>query len=454
MASAAGTLPVSKVRADALPQGPRWPAVVQTVVGASAFPWLMDHCHARYGDVFTLKLVGGRTGVFVSGAEAVKEVLTAPPESVPSAAMETAVGTVLGPNSVLTLSGPEHMRMRRLLLPPFHGERMREYEQVIVDATRRSMSSWPLGEPVRMQDFTQEITLEVMLEAVFGMEEERMGPLKEAIDGLFALAGMTLMLLMALHPSSKDPTGRLGRAIAKLDGVIYAEIARRRNEPDLEARKDILSLLLQTRDEEGHGLTDVELRDELVTLLMAGHETTANSVTWAIERLVRHPDKLERLIAEIDAGEGDEYLQAVIHETLRVRPVVPTLARALEEPLQVGGHMLPRGTKLGLSVYLTNHDPRVYEEPREFQPERFLGKRPETFSWISFGGGVRRCLGAAFGLLEMRLILDTVLRELQPSLPERGGRRGQRFRRGERMLVRPTLVAQGGGQVVWRRRAA
>jgi cytochrome P450 family 135 len=454
MASAAGTLPVSKVRADALPQGPRWPAVVQTVVGASAFPWLMDHCHARYGDVFTLKLVGGRTGVFVSGAEAVKEVLTAPPESVPSAAMETAVGTVLGPNSVLTLSGPEHMRMRRLLLPPFHGERMREYEQVIVEATRRSMSSWPLGEPVRMQDFTQEITLEVMLEAVFGMEEARMGPLKEAIDGLFALAGMTLMLLMALHPSSKDPTGRLGRAIAKLDGVIYAEIARRRNEPDLEARKDILSLLLQTRDEEGHGLTDVELRDELVTLLMAGHETTANSVTWAIERLVRHPDKLARLIAEIDAGEGDEYLQAVIHETLRVRPVVPTLARALEEPLRVGGHMLPRGTKLGLSVYLTNHDSRVYEEPRAFRPERFLGKRPETFSWISFGGGVRRCLGASFGLLEMRLILATVLQELQPSLPERGGRRGQRFRRGERMLVRPTLVARGGGQVLWRRRAA
>jgi cytochrome P450 len=452
MASAAETLTLAKeVSADALPPGPRWPGLVQSLMFATAMPWLLDHCRARYGDVFTLTYTGGRKGVFVSGREAVKDVFTAPPEIVPSAAKVTTVGQIVGPSSVLTLTGPEHMRIRRLLLPPFHGERMREYEQVIVDATERCMSSLPLGKTTRVQDFTEEITLEVMLRAVFGMEEGQTGPLHEAIGALFDLAGISLLLMMLLNPSGKDPTGRLDRVMAKMDGLIYAEIARRRTEPGLQERADILSLLLQARDEEGRELTDAELRDELVTMLMAGHETTANSVTWAIERLIRHPDKLERLIAEVDAGDGEEYLQAVIHETLRLRPVVPTVSRSLEEPLQVGGHLLPRGTILGLSIYLTNRDPRQYDAPDEFRPERFLGKRPDSFSWTSFGGGVRRCLGASFGLLEMRLLLKTVLKELRPSLPDRGGRR---FREGEQLLVRPTLVAKKGGQVVWHRRDA
>jgi len=454
VASTATALPVVERAPAGVAQGPRWPGLAQSLAWTLALPWLLDHCNARYGNAFELRFFpGGRRIVVVSGAEAVKTVFTAPPEVAPSATGVSPIAPVLGPSSVLTLTGPEHMRIRRLLLPPFHGERIREYEQVIVEATRRNMSSWPLGKPMRLQDQTMEIALEVILRSVFGVEGTRMGEeLRTTIRELFRMLGLPAALMMALRPpTSKRPGGRYGRALENLDKVIYAEIARRRTEPDLEERGDIFSLLLQARDKEGRELTDAELRDELVTLLLAGHETTATTVTWAIERLVRHPDRLERLIAEIDAGESEEYMQAVIDETLRVRPVVPAVVRILKEPLRVGGHEMPPGTRVALSIYLTNRDPRVYEAPAEFRPERFLGNRPETFTWIPFGGGIRRCLGASFAMLEMKLILSTVLRELRPSLPRH---RGPLFRKGELMLHRPTLVPWRDGRVVWNRRGA
>jgi cytochrome P450 len=261
--------------------------------------------------------------------------------------------------------------------------------------------------------------------------------------------------------------------------VIYEELARRRRQSDLAQRTDILSLLMQARDEDGRPMSDQELRDELVTLLLAGHETTATSVAWAVERLVRHPDKLGRLVAEIDAeagdagagagsageqtgeangrsgetdggGEGGAYMTAVVHETLRVRPVVPLVVRMLQRELRVGAHSLPAGTLVAPCIYLANRNPRVYEAPEQFRPERFLGNSPETFSWIPFGGGIRRCIGAAFAQLEMRVMLRTVLSELEPTVPKhsRGWRRGEWIRR------RPiTLVPAGGARVVWERRS-
>jgi cytochrome P450 len=424
---------------------------MQLVTWLVAMPWMLDRCAARYGDAFTLKIVPGRKGsVIVSGAEAVKAVFTAPPEVAPSGLATTVIAPALGRSSVLTLTGAEHMRIRRLLLPPFHGERVQEYEQVIVEATRSSMHSWPLGKQMRLQDYAHEITLEVILRAVFGVDMGRMGELRQAIRDLYESAGVLSALLLFLRWSASErPKGRFGRELDRLDSVIYAEIAHRRAEANLEERGDILSLLMQARDEEGRELTDAELRDELVTLLMAGHETTSTAVAWAIERLVRHPDKLQRLVAELDAGESDEYMQAVISETLRVRPVVTTVLRILEEPLQVGKHELPRGTRVLPSAYLTNRDRRVYEAPDEFRPERFVGARPDTFSWIPFGGGVRRCLGVSLATLEMKMILGTVLKELQPSLPRRGGRM---FRKGEPIFLRPTMVPLRGTQVVWSRR--
>lgn len=476
--------PLAEPPVEALPRGPRLSPFALTLIWSLAPGWVMDQCARRLGDSFTLTFFpSGRKLVMVSDPEAVKAVFTAPPEVAPSAAGASPIASIMGPSSVITLVGPEHMRQRKLLLPPFHGERMREYADVIVQATRRSMAEWPLGELMKLSERTRSITLEVILRAVFGVEASRMDTLRDAIGGLITPTQFPALLLFALRgPSLDRPGGSIGRALDHLDEVIYAEIARRRAQVDLEDRADILSLLLLARDEDGQAMTDQELRDELVTLLLAGHETTATSVAWAIERLVRHPDKLSRLVAEIDAlspihsdgspvhpngrdltgtsgqasgpssrgAGGDEYMQAVISETLRVRPVVPLVVRVLQTPLQIGARELPAGTRVVPSIYLTNRNPSVYDSPEEFRPERFLERAPETFSWIPFGGGIRRCIGASFATLEMKLMLQTMLSELAPSLPARGGRLWRRGEWSQRRAI--TLVPAGGARVVWRRR--
>jgi len=464
------------------------PALAQTLAWALAPTWLMDRCARTLGEAFTLTFwPSGLQFAMFSDPRAVKTVMTAPPELAPSATRTSPVAPVVGPSSVLVLTGPEHMRQRKLLLPPFHGERMREYEQVIVEATARDMAGWPLGTPMRVQRHTRLITLEVILRAVFGVDGERMGPLKRAITELFEPPQLPVILRAVLgRPTAERPPGAIGRALDRLDALIYEELARRRADSDVGARADILSLLLGARDEDGQPMTDAELRDELVTLLLAGHETTATSVAWALERLARHPDKLARVHAEIDAraaagasddrdapggrgaggggaggggaggggvaggggaggGAGEDYLTAVVNETLRVRPVVPIVMRMLAAELDVGGYTLPAGTRVALSIYLTNRSARVYEDPREFRPERFVEAAPETFSWIPFGGGIRRCIGASFAQLEMKVILRTILRELTPRAPD-GRARG----RGERIRRRAiTLVPARGAQVVW-----
>jgi cytochrome P450 len=424
--------------------------MLQTLAWALAPTWLLDSCARRLGEAFTLTFgPSGLKLVLISDPEAVKAVFTAPPEVAPSSAASSPIAPVMGPSSVIVLTGPEHMRQRKLLLPPFHGERMREYAEVIVAATRRDMAGWQLGKPMRLQEHTRAITLEVILGAVFGVEAERMGPLREAIGELLGPMHTLQLLKVALgRPGPGRPDGAIGRGLDHLDEVIYRELALRREQSDLQERADILSLLMQARDEAGEAMGDAELRDELVTLLLAGHETTATSVAWAIERLVRHPQKLARLTAEIDVGESDEYLMAVVNETLRVRPVVPIVARLLTEDLQVGSHLLPAGTRVVPAIYLTNRNPRVYERPSEFLPERFLENAPETFSWIPFGGGIRRCIGASFAQLEMKLMLATMLSELAPSVPRR-----TIWRKGEWVRRRAiTLVPAAGARVVWERR--
>jgi cytochrome P450 len=433
-----------------LPPGPGMAPLAQTLAWTFLPSWFLARAARKAGDSFTVTFFpSGMQFVMVSDPEAVKAVFTAPGEVAPSAAGNSPIAPVMGPSSVITLTGPEHMRQRKLLLPPFHGERMREYEQTIVEATRKDMASWPIGRPMRLHASTRAITLEVILRAVFGVDAERMDPMREAIGTLLSPLNVLAVLRIALtKPKQGRPEGGFGRALDHLDGVIYGEISRRRQASDLAERQDILSLLLQPRDAEGTPRSDSELRDELVTLLLAGHETTATSVAWAIERLVRHPQKLARLTAEIDAGESEEYMNAVVNETLRVRPVVPIVARMLKEDLQVGRDLLPAGTRVAPCIYLTNRNPKVYERPEEFMPERFLGEGPETFAWIPFGGGIRRCIGAAFATQEMKLMLATMLSELQPSLPS-----GWAWRRGEMIRRRAiTLVPVAGAQVVWERR--
>ena len=433
-----------------LPPEPAMPAIAQTLAWAVAPTWLMDRCSRQLGDAFTLTFApSGRQLVIVSDPDAVKTVFTAPADVAPSATGASPIAPVLGLSSVLVLTGPEHMRQRKLLLPPFHGERMREYEEVIVRETEKDMAGWPLGRPMGLQEHTRRITLEVILRAVFGVEADQMQELRQAIAGLLhPMNAVAILRGLMTRPSLERPGGAVGRALDHLDRVIYDELSRRRGQEDLAEREDILSLLLQARDEDGNEMTDTELRDELVTLLLAGHETTATSVAWAIERLARHPGVLRRLVAEIDGeedgGEG-EYMAAVVNETLRVRPVVPIVVRRLDQELEVGGRVLPVGTHVAPSIYLTNRNARVYEDPEQFRPERFLERAPETFAWIPFGGGIRRCIGASFAQLEMRVMLRTILRELHPSVPE-----GRLSRRGEWVRRRAvTLVPAAGARVVW-----
>jgi cytochrome P450 len=455
-ATATATAPSTTPRAatTGLPPGPRAPAFLQTLAWALAPTWVMDRCARALGESFTLTFSpSGMKLVLISDPQDVKALFTAPPEIAPSGTGNSPIRPVMGERSVLVLTGPEHLRQRKLLLPPFHGERMREYEQTIVDATRADMAGWPLGEPMRLQERTRAITLEVILRAVFGVEAERMDSMRQAIAGLLAPMNSVRMVWLALRRMSLErPTGAIGSALDQLDETIYAELARRRVQQDLAERTDILSLLMQARDEDGEPMTDEELRDELVTLLLAGHETTATSVAWAIERLVRHPRQLARLVAEIDAGPdgGERYATAVVNETLRVRPVVPIVARMLTEDFELAGRRLPAGTRVMPSIYLTNRNPRVYDAPSEFRAERFLEDTPDTFSWIPFGGGIRRCIGASFAQLEMKLMLRTMLSELEPSLPA-----GRRAAPGGEWIRRRaiTLVPAHGARVVWRERS-
>jgi cytochrome P450 family 135 len=433
--------------ATSLPPGPRASPVIQTLAWTLAPTWFMSRYMARIGEMFTVTFApSGIKFVLIADPAAVKEVFTAPPEVAPSAAGNSPIRPVVGASSVLVTVGPEHLRQRKLLLPPFHGERMREYEEVIVAATREDMATWPRGRAMRVQPRSRAITLEVILTAVFGVGEARREPLRRAISELMAPINLVAVLRIALsRPTNERPDGAIGRALDRLDAVLYEEIATRRGAGDLAERRDILSLLMQARDEEGLQMTDEELRDELVTLLLAGHETTATSVAWAIERLVRHPDKLARLQREIDEG-GEEYLNGVVNETLRVRPVVPIVVRQLQQEMTIGGRRLPAGTMIAPCIYLTNRNPRVYERPDEFLPERFLDATPETFSWIPFGGGIRRCIGASFAQLEMKLILRTVLAELTPRV-------AGTWRRGEPTRRRAiTMVPMAGARVVWEQR--
>ena len=431
------------------------PPIVQTIAWSMAPTWLLDRSARRQGDTFTQTF--GPSGfklVHFSDPQAVKTLLTAPEEIAPKP--EGGAGApmwVLGRNSLSVLVGAEHMRQRKLLLPSFHGERLREHERVIVETTQGAMATWQLGQPIPMQHHIRLITLDVIMEMVFGMHADRTTQLRSTIVELMDL-NYRMVGLRALVGRGGDarPKDKLGRTLDRLDAQIYAEIRHRRQQSDVADRSDVMSMLLVARDEDGEQLTDVEVRDELVTLLLAGHETTATTVAWAIELLVRHPDKLDRLIAEIDTpgdGVGDRYLTAVIQETLRVRPVQPSVARMVTQDFQVGRFTLPAGTWAVASIYLTNRNPRVYADPAAFKPERFLEDAPETYSWLPFGGGIRRCIGAALAQMETKLILRTVLAELEPRTPA-----GWRARRSEGMRwAHRTLAPSRGAMVVWQRRA-
>jgi cytochrome P450 len=426
-----------------LPPGPDSAPLRQALEWVRAPTPMLESCAARYGDPFTLRLAGMGTIVMLSDPEAIRQVLTGDADVLRSGAANRALGAVLGRQSLLLLDGSEHLRERRLMLPPFHGERMRAYADLIAEVAGRHVHRWPAAEPFAVASSMQELALEVIARAVFGVEEpgstrELQRRLKRLLDTLGKRWRLLGLLLLRPDGLSVRVWRRFGRAIHPVDELLLAEIGRRRRDPELASKEDILSLLLQARDEDGSALDDEHVRDELMTLLAAGHDTTATALAWTLERLARQPALQERA-----AAGGADYLDAVVKETLRLRPVIPFVVRELAADYKVGGRTYPAGVKLAPCVWLVHRRPDIYGAPEEFRPERFLERAPGTYSWIPFGGGVRRCLGASFALFEMRIVLEVVLRSGRlrspDAAPEPMGRRGI------------TMAPARGGRVVFDR---
>jgi cytochrome P450 len=397
------------------------PAALQTGIWFSNAQWMLRQCAARFGETFSLRILNEGTWVVLSNPEHVRQVFTGDPHVFHAGEGNQILLPVLGENSVLLLDEAAHLEQRKLLLPPFHGERMKRYGELMAEIAAAEIETWPRGEPYPLRPRMQALTLEIILRAVFGLAEgQRLAQLRAELRRLLDLVTNPRMMAFPalLGPQRLARLNLFRRDIARVDGPIYEEIAERRRAGDLDERDDILSLLLQARHEDGNPMSDAELRDELLTLLVAGHETTATALAWAVERLVRHPEKLDRLTVEVEEG-ASEYLDAVITETLRLRPVISLVARRLTEPVEIGDWELPAGVTISPCIYLLHRRRDIYPEPERFLPERFLDNPPGTYTWIPFGGGVRRCLGGAFAQFEMQVVLAELVRRrrLGPARP-------------------------------------
>ncbi|MCW3069663.1 MAG: cytochrome [Solirubrobacterales bacterium] len=405
----------------ALPPGPRAPAVINTVRFARRPLEVLREWHARYGDVFTIKMLGFGTGVYLADPEAIRELFTGDQSDLRAGEANSFMEPVLGPHSVLVLDGKEHLRQRKLLLPPFQGSRVAGFREVIREVTEREMSTWEPGAHLVLRERMRALTFEVICRAVFGVtERERVERLRTTLGAVIDSSPIFMMARAAraeLGPLS--PGGRFGRRLRAANAALYEEIERRRLEPDLAGRSDVLSLLLCAQDEQGRGMTDAELRDELFTMLGAGHETTATGLAFAFELLLRNPTVLARLRKELAAADDDAYLDAVVKEALRLRPVIDAAERTLTAPRTVAGWELPAGVKVYPAILLVQMREDLYPHAEAFRPERFIDDGAESYSWLPFGGGIRRCIGAALAQAEMAEVLRVVVPalELRPLRP-------------------------------------
>jgi cytochrome P450 len=436
---------------SAYPPGPSEPPIVQTMrwlVRPIAF---MESCRRRYGDAFSVRFSGFQVPtVMLSNPETLRALYSEHAHTLPPG-RGVALRPIMGASSVLLLEGREHLMRRRAMLPPFHGERMRSYEGIVREVAEREVDSLPQGEPLALHPHMQAITLEVIMSAVFGVTDpERRRRLRERLPlllGETSSVALQLRVLLSRRFTRSEPLQRLQQLTEEIDELLLAEIAECRRDPQVKQREDILSLLMSARMDDGSGMSDRDLRDQLVTLLLAGHETTATALAWTFDLLLRHPATLARLTAEVDEGSSEDYMRAVVAESLRLRPVVPLAGRRLAADLDIGTSTLAAGTDVTPAIWLTHTRPDLYPEPYAFRPERFLEEAPTTYGWVPFGGGIRRCLGASFAEFEMRVVLETILRRLtvEPvSLrAERVVRRNVTFspRHGTRVRVRARVAA-------------
>ncbi len=402
----------------ALPPGPRTPAAVNLARFAIRPLETLRAWYARYGEVFTIDFSVFGAGVYVADPAALRDLFTGDQSDLLAGEANSFMEPVLGGHSVLVLDGPEHLRQRKLLLPPFQGSRVAAFREVIAGVAEREISGWQAGSRLALRERMRALTFEVICRAVFGVtERERVARLRAALVAVIDSTPLYMLTPLLRRDFGRlSPGHRFARHLRAADALLRAEIARRRGEPDLEERSDVLSLLLRARDESGRAMTDPELRDELFTMLAAGHETTATGLAFAFELLMRNPAALSRLRSEIEADRDDAYLDAVVKETLRLRPVIDAAERTLTRSRFVAGWDLPAGIKVYPGIALVHMREDLYPQAHTFRPERFIVEQAESYTWLPFGGGIRRCLGAALAQAEIAEVLRVAVPavELRP----------------------------------------
>jgi cytochrome P450 len=429
-----------------LPPGPSSPPLIQGIGLWSRPLAYLERCRARYGKRFTVRFPLTPPFVAITEPDQVKEVFTAPPDVLHPGEGARVLEPLVGRNSLILLDEDPHMEQRKLMLPAFHGERMERLADLVGAVTEAEIDRWGAAAELQLYPRLQRLTLEVILRAVFGLDPgPRLDALRDRLSTLLAYGDHPMTLLPEPPMWLMRLTNRVGplRGFLEIredvDRLLFEQIAERRS--DYSDRDDILAIMLSARHTDGSPMSDQEVRDELMTLLAAGHETTASTLAWGFEVLSREPKVRRRLVEEIEEGEDDAYLTATIQETLRRRPVLPnTEPRLVKRPIEVGGWLYPKGCALVANAYLLHHDADLYPDPYAFRPERFLDSPPGTYTWIPFGGGRRRCIGASFAMLEMKIVLPAVLRsfELQPggAAPEPPRRRNITVRPGHGSRVR------------------
>ncbi len=431
------------------PELPQSPAVQTARFVGRTLPFLFA-AQRELGETFAFRPLANRGEpiVVVTHPDHVKSLFSAPPDLVPSITSESPLRPVLGPRSVLITNGPEHLRRRKLLLPPFHGEAIARYAQMIEDLIDREIDTWTVGSEFPMAKRMQAVTLDVIMAGIFGVEGEPAPgtperALRDTTRRLLAFSESWAWQVLELAQGRRpEPRGVMRLLLDSSNRHYYRVIKARRAVPAEQRGNDILSLLLSVTDEDGEPLDDEEIRDQLVTLVLAGHETTANTLAWAFERLTRVPaayDALRDAVRGADGEAGDAYVEATIHETMRVRPVIPIVGRRPTRPWQLGDYVVPERSIIAIGIVLLHHREDVYPSPFAFAPERFLDETPGTYTWIPFGGGTRRCLGAALAMAEQRIVLRAIARRVDLEAPD------PRPERGQHRNV--TLIPRAGGLV-------
>ena len=401
-----------------IPPGPSYPSLIQSIGFWKRPLAFLERCRARYGKRFTIRLPLAPPFVMISDPGEIKQVFTAPPDVLHPGEGARVLEPVVGANSVILLDEAAHMEQRKLMLPAFHGDKMERLSDLIAEVAAREVASWPRGESIKLGPHFQRLTLEIILRAVFGLDPgERLDALRERLSAISLLPPPPGRVATVLE--RHGPFAGFLRLQEEVDELLFELIDERRR--DEAERDDILSMLVDARHEDESPMSAQELRDELMTLLVAGHETTASTLAWTFERLVRLPKVLARLTDEVAGSDGDAYITATVQEALRRRPVLPNAApRLVKRPVEVGDWSYPTDVCLVPNAYLLHHDPEIYSDPYVFRPERFLDDPPGTYTWIPFGGGRRRCIGASFAMLEMKIVIRSILdgQAVEPVAPQ------------------------------------